>query len=150
MATKVILWCIWNHCIADIWTKDEVVALWNQFKPSNKIFLLTVPRLFVDHLCYFCLVLLYFCARLFIGALWSSAGKGLTSWLSFVMSYCEVVTFPLVSWVSCGAWLYRFLIFALFLTFIDLYNTRAVNFLWKPARTCEIWFFKMPYIVLSK
>ena len=26
-------------------------------------------------------------------------GKGLTSWLSFVMSNCEVVTFPLVSWV---------------------------------------------------
>ena len=58
---------------------------------------------FVDHLCYFCLVLLCFRARLFIGALWSPAGKGLTSWLSFVMSYCEVVTFPLVSLVRCGA-----------------------------------------------
>ena len=33
-----------------------------------------------------------------------------------VMSCCEVVTFPLVSWVRCGAWLYRFLIFALFRT----------------------------------
>ena len=32
--------------------------------------------------------------RLFIDALWSPAGKGLPSWLSFVMSYCEVVTFP--------------------------------------------------------
>ena len=30
-------------------------------------------------------------------------GKGLTSGLSFVMSYCEVVTFPLVSWVRYGA-----------------------------------------------
>ena len=29
--------------------------------------------------------------------------KGLTSWLSFVMSNCEVVTFPLVSWVMFGA-----------------------------------------------
>ena len=28
--------------------------------------------------------------------------------LSFVMSNCEVVTFPLVSWVRCGAGLYRF------------------------------------------
>ena len=28
--------------------------------------------------------------RLFIDALWSPAGKGLTSWLSFVMSNCEV------------------------------------------------------------
>ena len=35
-------------------------------------------------------VLSLLCVRacLFIGALWSSALKGLTSWLSFVMSYC--------------------------------------------------------------
>ena len=33
--------------------------------------------------------------RLFIDALWSPAGKGLTSWLSFVMSNCEVAAFPL-------------------------------------------------------
>ena len=45
---------------------------------------------FVDHLCYFCLVLLCFHARLFV----DPAGKGLISWLSFVMSNCEVVTFP--------------------------------------------------------
>ena len=43
-----------------------------------------------------------FCARLFIDALWSPAGKGLTSWLSFMMSNCEVVPFPLVSSVRCG------------------------------------------------
>ena len=49
--------------------------------------------------------------------------KGLTSWLSFVMSNCEVVTFPLVFWVRCGAWLYRFLIFALFLILIFVYVT---------------------------
>ena len=49
------------------------------------------------------LFLLYFLVRLFIDALWLSAGKGLTSWLSFVMSNPEVVTFPLVSWVRCGA-----------------------------------------------
>ena len=35
---------------------------------------------------FFCLVLLCFRARLFIAAFWSPAGKGLTSWLSFVMS----------------------------------------------------------------
>ena len=58
---------------------------------------------YVDHLCYFCLVLLCFHARLFVDALWSPAGKGLTSWLSFVMSNCDVVTCPLVSWVGCGA-----------------------------------------------
>ena len=48
----------------------------------------------------FCLLCL--CVRLFMCALWSPAGKGLTSWLSFVVSNCEFVTFPLVSWVSCG------------------------------------------------
>ena len=72
---------------------------------------------FVDHLCYFCLGVLCFHASLFVDALWSPAGKGLTSWLSFVMSNCDLVTFPLVSCVRCGALLYRFLIFALFLTF---------------------------------
>ena len=52
---------------------------------------------FVDLLC-FCsvLCLLCLCAHLFIFALWSPAGKGLTSWLSFVVSTCEFVTFPLV------------------------------------------------------
>ena len=40
---------------------------------------------------------------LFVNALWSPAGKMLTSWLSFVMSNCEVVTFPLLFWVRCGA-----------------------------------------------
>ena len=36
--------------------------------------------------------------------------------------YCEFVTFPLVSWVRCGTWLYRFLIFAPLLT--------SNNYLW--------------------
>ena len=45
-------------------------------------------------LCYFCLVLLCFHACLFVDALWSPAGKGLTIWLSFVMCICDVVTFP--------------------------------------------------------
>ena len=57
----------------------------------------------MDHLCYFCLVSLYFHARLFVDALWSPAGKGLTSWLWCVMSICDVVTFQLVSLLRCGA-----------------------------------------------
>ena len=40
------------------------------------------------------------------------------SWLSFVVSSCEFVTFLLVSWVRRGTWLYRFLIFAPLLTSI--------------------------------
>ena len=51
----------------------------------------------MDRLCYFCLVfVMLLCVSVF-DALWSPAGKGLTSWPSFVMSNCEVVTFPLVS-----------------------------------------------------
>ena len=57
----------------------------------------------MDHLCYFVLFLLRFHACLFINVLWSPAGKGLTSGLLFVMSNCKFVTFPLVSWVRCGA-----------------------------------------------
>ena len=56
----------------------------------------------MDHLCYLCLVLLCFRVRLFIDALWSPAGKGLTSWRLFVMSNCEVITFQRVSWARCG------------------------------------------------
>ena len=33
-------------------------------------------------------------SRLFIAALWSPAGKGLTIWLSFVMLNCAFVTLP--------------------------------------------------------
>ena len=60
----------------------------------------------MGHLCYFCLVFLLclcFLSCVFIDALWSPAGKGLTSWLLFLMSNCEFVTFPLVSLVRCGA-----------------------------------------------
>ena len=61
----------------------------NRFKPSSKIFYWPFQggTSFVDLLC-FCsvLCLLCLCARLFICALWSPAGKGLISWLSFVVS----------------------------------------------------------------
>ena len=61
----------------------------------------------MDLFCFFSvLCLLCLCARLFKCALWSPARKGLTYWLSFVASNFEFVTFPLVSWVGCGAWLY--------------------------------------------
>ena len=46
----------------------------------------------MDHLCYSCLVFVMF-LHLFIADLWSSAGKGLTSWLSFVMFNRVFVTF---------------------------------------------------------
>ena len=66
--------------------------------------------------CYLCFVFVMF-SCLFIAALWSPVGKGLTPWLSFVIFYCVFVTFP------CGilgqVWylIVSFLIFATFLTF---------------------------------
>ena len=47
----------------------------------------------MDNLCYLCIVFVML-SRLFIDALWSLAGKGLASWLSFVMFNCVVLTFP--------------------------------------------------------
>ena len=58
-------------------------------------------KYFTDHsgamwiLFFSVLWLLCLCARLFNCALWSPAGKGLTYWLSFVVSGCDLVTFPL-------------------------------------------------------
>ena len=42
----------------------------------------------MDHLCYLCLVFVIL-SRLFIAALWSPAGKGLTSWLLFAIRFYE-------------------------------------------------------------
>ena len=54
---------------------------------SSKAVLLSWIIHVISVLCVLC-----FHARLFIDALWSPAVKGLTSWLSFVMSNCEFVT----------------------------------------------------------
>ena len=47
----------------------------------------------MDHLFYLCL-LFAMLSCLYIAALWSPAGKGLTSWFSFVMFICDFVPFP--------------------------------------------------------
>ena len=47
----------------------------------------------MDHLCYLCLLFVVLW-RLFIATLWSTAGKGLASWRSFVMFYFVFATFP--------------------------------------------------------
>ena len=106
------------------WSTSELrvrLAPLNWLKPSNKIFYSPFQggTSFVDLLCFLSvLCLLCLCARLFICALWSPAGKALTSLLLFVGSNCEFVTFQLVCWVRCGTLLYRFLILAPLLTFI--------------------------------
>ena len=70
----------------------------------------------MDHLCYLCLVFVML-SRPFIAACWSPAGKGLTSWLSFVMFDCVYVTFPcgtmgqvwyLIEWIPDLCHLYYF------------------------------------------
>ena len=74
------------------WSTSELrvrLAPLNRFKPSSKIFYWPFQggTSFVDLFMFlFCLMFTMFCARLFICALWSPAGKGLTSWLSFVVS----------------------------------------------------------------
>ena len=47
----------------------------------------------MDHLCYLCIVFVML-PCLFIAALWSPAGKGLTSWPLFVMFNCVFVNSP--------------------------------------------------------
>ena len=59
----------------------------------NSTILALSRQAIVDHLCFYVLCLSYF-SRLFIAALWSPAGKGLTSWLLFVVFNCVFVTFP--------------------------------------------------------
>ena len=56
---------------------------------------------FVDHLRYLCLVFVML-SRLFIAALWTPEGKGLTSWLLFVMFVVILLLSHLVSWDRCG------------------------------------------------
>ena len=55
----------------------------------------------MDHLCYLCLVIVML-FRLFIAALWSPAGKGLTYWLLFVMFIVVLLLSHVVSRVRCG------------------------------------------------
>ena len=113
----------WNICVS--WSTFELrvrLAPLNWFKHSRKIFCWPFQGgaflwnfYVLSVLCLLCL-----CARLFVCAFRSPAGRGLTSWLSFAVSDCELVAFPLASWVRCGTWLYRFLIFAPLLALVSL------------------------------
>ena len=79
---------------------------------SKAVLLLWIIYVFLSCVCYafVCVCLFVPCGHLL--------GKGWPLGLAFVVSNCEFVTFPLVSWVRCGTWLYRFLIFAPLLTFV--------------------------------
>ena len=55
----------------------------------------------MDNLCYLCLVF-GMLSRLFIAALWSPEGKGLTYWLFFAMFVVILLLSHLLSWDMCG------------------------------------------------
>ena len=69
----------------------------------------------MDHLCHLCLVFVML-SRLFTAAMWSSARKGLTSWLLFVILNCVFVTFPCGILGQVRYLIVSFLIFAVILT----------------------------------
>ena len=112
----------WYLCVlVHIWIGGEF-GMWNRLWPSSKIFYWSFQggTSFVDPLCFFSVcVCSTFCASVCV-CLVVACWEGLASWLSFVVSICEFITFPLVSWVKCGTWLYHFLIFTPLLTFITL------------------------------
>ena len=72
----------------------------------NLVLLLWIFYVFVlSCVCYVLCASVYMC---FVVTCWERADL-----LALVCGvFCEFVTFPLVSWVRCGTWLYRFLIFA--------------------------------------
>ena len=56
----------------------------------------------MDHACYFCLEFVMLLWAYVYCCLVVTSWEMVTSWLSFVMSNCEFVTFQFVSWVRCG------------------------------------------------
>ena len=108
------------------------------FKPSNIFFYRPFQGLLWMIYVISVLFLLCFRVRLFIHALWSTAGKGLASWLSFVMSYCEVVTFQLVSW-------FRFL--CLIVSILDICT---LSYFEIKFRSFWEWPFNIGFTVYSK
>ena len=102
------------------WSTSELrmrLVPWNGFKHSSKIFFTDRSKA-VTLLWIICAIYALCFSRLFIGALWSPSGKGLTSWLLFVMFNCVIVTFP--CGILCQVWylIVSIPIFATFLTYI--------------------------------
>ena len=95
----------------------------NQLKPSSEIFTdrsKAVHLLWLFYVFFWLAFTLSLCASVYMCCVVTCWERG-TSWLSFVVSTYEFVTFPLVSWVRCGTSLYRFLSFASLLTSIPIY-----------------------------
>ena len=102
------------------WSTSELrvrLAPWNRFKRSSNIFYWPFQGgiSFVEHLCYVWLVFIMLCYLLV--TCWERAD--LLAILALVCVFTCVLSFShVVSWVRCATWLYRFLIFATFLTLV--------------------------------
>ena len=94
---------------------------------------------FADNLCFFSdFCLLCLCVSVYL-CLVVTCWESLTSWLPFVVSNCKFITFPLVSWVRCGTWLYQFLIFAALLTL----QTRYQGYMLSGFRQEDLFMFSL-------
>ena len=127
------------------WSTSELrvrLAPLNRFKPSSKIFTdrsKAVLLLWI-FMFLFCLVFaMSLCASVymcFVVTCWERADL-----LALVCgAYCEFVTFPLVSWVRCGTWLYRFLIFAPLLTLLCSPILSLADLAWRKLCTPQKWY----------
>ena len=128
--------CVWQYYIIKM-TKKKWMHWWDSIwhimrkewiiSPSVKYFtdrskavlLLWIFYVFVlSCVCYVLCTSVYMC---FVVTCWERADL-----LALVCGvFCEFVTFPLVSWVRCGTWFYRFLIFAPLLTFTMAENSQT-------------------------
>ena len=90
---------------------------------SSKIVLLTVPRgyYFCGSFVFFVSCVLHAFASVYC-CLVVTCWERLTSWLLLVMFIVFLLLSHLVSCVMCGNWVNRLLIFAVFLTLMQIYN----------------------------
>ena len=146
MQTKHL--CVLIH----IWSKGEVGALLNWFKPSSKIFLLTVPRQ-----CFFCGSFVLFLSCFVIlsctSVCWCLV---ITCWeradlLALVCDHCLFVTMSLSHWYpGSGVVLYCIDSWSLpsFLLFnFDLYDTQGELRGWRNG-TYVLWLMSFSKITL--
>ena len=95
--------------IGDLWWKQDIYVSWftpelrvrlvllNMFGPSGEFFTVRSKAVLLLWIlfCYLHFMFVFvMLSCLFLVALWSPAGKGLTSWLLCVMFSCVFVTFP--------------------------------------------------------
>ena len=95
---------------------------------SPPVTILTVPRR-----CFFCGPVLLFMFRVCPAVLFVHCSLMVTCWeranllaLLYVLSSCVLSLPNVMSWVRCGTWLFRLLIFAFFLTFIIVSFVQSV------------------------